>query len=101
MCISLMQVTTSLVTTKPIAGDLVNLQVIQKAVFRQIAICWDRWGSVGHVAPFVAPKETSSPFARQSERGVPGRSRVLNRGIDLANPASQVGVTQEGVDQRP
>jgi len=30
MCISLMQVTTSLVTRRPTAGDLVNLQVIQK-----------------------------------------------------------------------
>lgn len=32
MCISLMHVTTSLVTRHPIAGDLVNLQVIQKVV---------------------------------------------------------------------
>jgi hypothetical protein len=32
MCISLMQVTTSLVTRRPTAGDLVNLQVIQKVV---------------------------------------------------------------------
>lgn len=32
MCISVMQVTTSLVTRQPTAGDLVNLQVIQKVV---------------------------------------------------------------------
>lgn len=32
MCISLMQTTTSLVTSQPNAGDLVNLQVIQKVI---------------------------------------------------------------------
>jgi hypothetical protein len=32
MCISLMQVTTSFVTRRPTAGDLVNLQVLQKVV---------------------------------------------------------------------
>ncbi len=59
------------------------------------------WTRSGQAAPRFR-RVSHRPFlnaARESDSGMPGRSRVLDRRVNLTDAVSQIGMVQEGVDE--